>query len=203
MTDQLKVTVSGSFRRHLTPITTAVETFTALGCRVLSPEDPRVVDSFGEFLFVASDRFRTIRTVQNRHLAAIGASQFLWLVDPDGYVGQSASMELGFAVALGIQIMADSPPSDLTLRQYVTVVASERAAVDAARKSRGNTSRLHQVTGSVLLDPTAVTADLHSRLDQLEAELVRPENPGSDDLLASIASGIGASVDVRRERTRS
>src|SRR4051794_20369938 len=105
MTDQLNVTVSGSFRRHLAPIAAAVETFAGLGCRVLSPEDPRVVDSFGEFLFVASDRFRTIRTVQNRHLAAIGASQLLWLVNPDGYVGQSASMELGFAVALGIPIM--------------------------------------------------------------------------------------------------
>jgi hypothetical protein len=202
MTNQLKVTVSGSFRRHLAPITTAVETFTALGCRVLSPEDPRVVDSFGEFLFVASDRFRTIRTVQNRHLAAIGASHFLWLVDPDGYVGQSASMELGFAVALGIPIMGDSPPSDLTLRQYVTVVASERAAVDVARRS-GAESPLQEVTGSVLLDPTAVTADLHSRLDRLEAELVHPVNPSSDDLLASIASGIGASLNVRRERTRS
>lgn len=202
MTNQLNVTVSGSFRRHLAPITTAVETFTTLGCRVLSPEDPRVVDSFGEFLFVASDRFRTIRTVQNRHLAAIGASHFLWLVDPDGYVGQSASMELGFAVALGIPIMSDSTPSDLTLRQYVTVVASERVAVDVTRR-RGAKSPRKEVVSSVLLDPPAVTADLHSRLDRLEAELLQPENPGSEDLLASIASGISASLDVRRERTRS
>ncbi len=201
MTSQLKVTVSGSFRRHLASITTAVETFTSLGCRVLSPEDPRVVDSFGEFLFVASDRLRTIRTVQNRHLAAIAASDFLWLVDPDGYVGQSASMELGFAVALGIPIMTAGAPSDLTLRQYVTIVPSETASVDALRTNRTGGGQLPAVTGAMLLDPAAVTADLHLRLDRLEAELVHPKNPASNDLVESLASEIRASVDLGRELT--
>lgn len=201
MGNQLKVTVSGSFQRHLAPVTSAVEAFTSLGCRVLSPEDPRVVDSFGEFLFVASDRFRTIRTVQNRHLAAIAASQFLWLVDPDGYVGQSASLELGFAIALGIPILTTAPPADLTLRQYVTVVPSEAEAVATAQRAHpAGRSGLQPVTGAVLLDPPAVAADLHLRLERLEAELLRPENPASNELLGSIASHIAASVDVSRER---
>jgi hypothetical protein len=67
----LNVTVSGSFRRAMSAVQDAVYRLTDAGALVLSPADPRVVDEFGEFLFVASDRVRAIRLVQSRHLAAI------------------------------------------------------------------------------------------------------------------------------------
>src|SRR4051794_13186022 len=110
------VTVSGSFRRHLAQIAADVAAFTDLGAVVLSPADPRVVDAFGDFLFVASDHHRTVRRLQDRHLAAIEASAFLWLVNPDGHVGTSASLEVGAAVALGVPVYSLTPPTDLTLR---------------------------------------------------------------------------------------
>jgi hypothetical protein len=109
----LTATVSGSFHRHLHAITAAVQELFDLGVKVLSPADPRivdslVVDSLGEFLFVASDRVRSVKLVQDRHIQGISASDFLWLVAPDGYVGQSASMELGFAVAWNSYTRYDS-----------------------------------------------------------------------------------------------
>src|SRR6266403_5199695 len=118
----LNATVSGSFHRHMEAITTAVHELAALSVRVLSPADPRVVAQQGEFLFVASDRVRSVRLVQDRHLEAIRAADFLWLVCPDGYVGQSASMEVGFAAAVDVPIFATNRPGDLTLQQYVKVV---------------------------------------------------------------------------------
>src|SRR2546421_8220573 len=96
--DLVTATVSGSFRRAMAAVTDAVYALTDAGVRVLSPADPRIVDQFGDFVFVASDRARAIRLVQTRHLAAIDASDFVWLVAPEGYIGQSAAMELGFAV---------------------------------------------------------------------------------------------------------
>jgi hypothetical protein len=120
----LQATVSGSFHRHMQAIVNAVDELNLRQVRVLSPADPRVVDYTGEFLFVASDRVRSIRMVQDRHLQAIRASNFLWLVAPDGYVGQSASLELGFAYAHDVPIFSLSEPSDLTLRQYVRKVSS-------------------------------------------------------------------------------
>ena len=60
----LKATVSGSFHRHLDAISVAVQELNALSVRVLSPADPRVVDAHGEFLFVASDRVRSVHLVQ-------------------------------------------------------------------------------------------------------------------------------------------
>src|SRR4051812_2224864 len=99
-------TVSGSFHRFMIEIEEAVRSLSEIGVKVVSPADPRIVDAIGEFLFVASDRVRSIRMVQDRHLDAIAGSDFVWLVAPDGYVGQSASMELGFAVANGVPIFA-------------------------------------------------------------------------------------------------
>jgi hypothetical protein len=52
----------------------------------------------------------------------------LWLVCPDGYVGPSAAMEVGYAVASGCLVFADSAPSDWTLRQYVTPVGTPTAS---------------------------------------------------------------------------
>ena len=125
----LSVVVSGSFHRHMGAITAAVHELAALSIRVLSPADPRVVAHQGEFLFVASDRVRSVRLVQDRHLESIRAADFLWLICPDGYVGQSASMEVGFAAAAGVPIFATHAPGDLTLREYVAVVPAVAEAV--------------------------------------------------------------------------
>jgi hypothetical protein len=76
-TPRLKATVSGSFHRHMPAIYDAVGELRARNVTVLSPSDPRVVDNLGEFLFVASDKLRSIRLVQDRHLQAIRASDFL------------------------------------------------------------------------------------------------------------------------------
>ena len=71
----LTATVSGSFHRHMGAITAAVHELAALSVRVLSPADPRIVAAQGEFLFVASDRVRSVRLVQDRHLESISCSQ--------------------------------------------------------------------------------------------------------------------------------
>jgi hypothetical protein len=126
----LLATVSGTFRKAIDDVQRDVERLGDAGVLVLSPADPRIVDRFGDFVFVASDQVRHLRTVQARHLAAIEVSDFLWLVAPDGYVGTSAAMEIGFAVARRIPIYCAEVPSDLTLRQWVTVVEGIAGAVE-------------------------------------------------------------------------
>jgi hypothetical protein len=162
----LRVAVSGSFHRHMEVITAAVQELTSLSVLVLSPADPRVVAQQGEFLFVASDRVRSVRLVQDRHLESIRAADFLWLVCPDGYVGQSASMELGFAVAGGIPIFSAHAPSDLTLRHYVTVVPSLSKALGAVVASCRPKER-----EGVLIDPHASLEEAHDILQRMEVAL--------------------------------
>jgi hypothetical protein len=116
----LKATVSGSFHRHMQAIYVAVGTLREAGVDVLSPSDPRIVDHIGDFLFVASDKLRSIKLVQDRHLQSIGLSNFLWVVCPDGYTGPSVSMEIGAAHACRVPVFAASEPVDVTLKAYVT-----------------------------------------------------------------------------------
>jgi hypothetical protein len=172
------VTVSGSFHRHMHEIGAAVEELAALSIRVLSPADPRVVAAQGEFLFVASDPVRSVRLVQDRHLECVRASSFLWLVCPDGYVGQSASMELGFAAAVGVPIYSTHAPSDLTLRQYVRPVRSLAEAVRLAKAS----PRARQDEG-ILINPRASIAEVHDILGRVQSALTRPgalDDPTND-----------------------
>jgi hypothetical protein len=169
----LTATVSGSFHRHMEAITSAVRELAMRSIRVLSPADPRVVAAQGEFLFVASDRVRSVRLVQDRHLESIRAANFLWLVCPDGYVGQSASMEVGFAAAVGVPIFATYAPGDLTLREYVTVVPSLSEALRRVAAS----SRPSRPEG-VLIDPHVSVEAAHDILERIATALKRQESFG-------------------------
>ena len=164
----LKAAVSGSFHRHMSAIAAAVEELVAHSIRVLSPADPRVVAQQGDFLFVASDRVRSVRLVQDRHLESIRGANFLWLVCPDGYVGQSASMELGFAAAVGVPIFATMAPNDLTLRQYVKVVPAMSAAIDLVKANSRPVER-----ESFLINPRASVEEAHGILERIESAATR------------------------------
>jgi hypothetical protein len=164
----LTAAVSGSFHRHMDAITSAVHELAALSVRVLSPADPRVVAQQGDFLFVASDVVRSVRLVQDRHLECIRASSLLWLVCPDGYVGQSAAMELGYAAAVGVPIIAARAPADLTLRQYVKIVPSLGAALEVVRALPRT-----QSSEGLLIDPHASLERAHAILEQIRGTLTR------------------------------
>ena len=178
----LTATVSGSFHRHMTAIYTAVGELRARGVSVLSPSDPRVVDHLGEFLFVASDRLRSVRLVQDRHLHSIAASSFLWLVTPDGYVGPSASLEIGFATAAKVPIFAETLPADVTIREYVIRVASYDACLELVRAATRPARRVSHF----LIDPTQSVEIAHTTLDELSARFTRP-NPPSEQVEAGFA----------------
>jgi hypothetical protein len=175
----LNATVSGSFHRHMEAITSAVHELAALNVRVLSPADPRIVAWQGEFLFVASDPVRSVKLVQDRHLESIRAANFLWLVCPDGYVGQSASQELGYAIAVGVPILAARAPNDLTLQQYVKVVPTIAAAV---RMIAASPRRRH--AEGILIDPHASVEKAHLILDRIVFNLTRATSP--DDVARNV-----------------
>lgn len=159
-------TVSGSFRRAMRQVQEAVYALTDLGVTVLSPADPRVVDELGAFLFVASDRLRIVRLVQQRHLQAISMSDFLWLVAPDGYVGISAAMEIGFAIASSVPVFTTTTPTDATLREFVTVVPDIKSVLLRTSPAPPPSS------ARALLDPAATVEQAHRGLEEVKAGLL-------------------------------
>jgi hypothetical protein len=174
----IAATVSGSFHRHMSAIRVAVDSLRAHGVLVLSPADPTVVGAVGSFLFVASDIHRSVRLVQDRHLAAIRRSDFLLLVCPDGYVGQSASLEIGFALASGVPVYCTTWPSDPTLRQYV-----QRAdTLDEVLLMAAATPRLEDSVLPLLLEPVAATQAAHDRIEAMKSSLTKAPELGGQDV---------------------
>ncbi len=142
-----------------------------MGCEVLSPRDVNVVAAISDFLFVASDLYRSIVLVENRHLHSIGASDFLWLVAPDGHVGQSASLELGFAIAKEIPIYCERRPPDLTIAQYVSISKTPKEAIEDYRRSMVARSG---AAINILLDPVLGVREAHRLIDEVGYLLARP-----------------------------
>ena len=180
----IKATVSGSFRRAMPEVQAAVYALDDAGVQVLSPADPRIVDQFGEFLFVASDRQRSIRLVQDRHFDAISHSDFVWLVAPGGYVGASAAMEIGYALRTGVPIYAETPPNELTFRQYINLVPNVTTAVARAISRERPPTRPASHPTTLLLDPTTALAYAHQKLDMLNETLAARSSSVTEDLPA-------------------
>jgi hypothetical protein len=162
----LKAAVSGSFHRHMVGVYAAVSELSAQGVNVLSPSDARVVDNLDDFLFVASDKLRSISLVQNRHFESVRESNFLWLVCPDGYTGVSASAEVGFAIAVGVPVLSTTLPSDVTLCRYVVKVPSIAAAVRAFNRRQAEPQR--DYAESFLLDPDTAIENNIKALEELK-----------------------------------
>lgn len=112
------VTLIGSFRRDKKKLeeihTSLSEKFT-----VLSPESVDFSSEHNGFVKTDRETNKSIQDIEVTHLEAIRKSDMVILHAPEGYVGNSASLEIGYAVALGIPVFADEIPSDVTIASMI------------------------------------------------------------------------------------
>ena len=54
------------------------------------------------------------------HYEAIDKSDIVYLITPDGYMGTSCKLELGYAIARGKKIYFSEPTNDIGLECYVS-----------------------------------------------------------------------------------
>ncbi len=90
----------GSFQKHYKEIKRVRELFTQAGIEVLAPADSEVTAVKDGFVVLESDREKDPRMIELmylHHLKHLGADGFSYFVNPDGYIGKSASYELGIA----------------------------------------------------------------------------------------------------------
>lgn len=123
MAKKLSVVISGSFRRYFDGISETVKAFEALDIDVLSPKSSKVINPGEEFAVLETDDTDDPKTLEQRHLDAITAADALYLYDPDGYIGDSSKMELGWAIALGKPVFCKNLVADSTLQFFCGTVA--------------------------------------------------------------------------------
>lgn len=183
----LRVTVCGTFNLGLPAVAAAVEYFRAAGVTVLSPADPVPAEILNGFLYVASDRHRLPELVEERHVQCALASDFLWLVAPDGYVGVSAAVEVTHAFNNGVPIYTVDEVREPAVSPLVRRVPSVEAVLHVHRRR----SSREPAKPVLLVDPDAGADELHAGISRVHDALSSPRAAG-----ANVVSAIAG--DVRR-----
>jgi hypothetical protein len=126
----IKATLSGSFHRDPEGLERQYRELALAQCQVLSPRSLEFEDNSLLFVRHAVEKRDSIRLIEQHHLQAIALSDFLWLYAPEGYIGLSGALEVGYAVAKGIPVFSSEDPEDHTLKSFITKVPSVFAAIE-------------------------------------------------------------------------
>ena len=125
-----RAVLCGSYRRDRDGLFRAYDELVVTGCQVLSPRRMQ----FDNAVFVRDTAEQGIspQVIEAWHLSAIRQADFVMLHAPDGYVGLSAAMEIGFATAQKCPVFSRTAPQDIALRGLVKVVPSVYDALRVA-----------------------------------------------------------------------
>lgn len=142
------IVISGSFRKHLPDIGKVRDEFMKLGFEVLSPQSSTAINQDAEFVILSSDKTQDIKTLEQKHLDSITRADALFIYNPNGDIGLSATLELGWAHALGKRIFAKEVPTDITLRQFC-IAPTQPSKINDQLSGQG--SRLEKLSPQVSL----------------------------------------------------
>ncbi|MDQ1639443.1 MAG: hypothetical protein QOF62_2782 [Pyrinomonadaceae bacterium] len=118
------VVISGSFRKHFEEIQAVRAKFEDLGVRVLSPRSATVRDEKSGFILLTTDETDDPQTLEKRHLEAIREATALYVVNPDGYLGHSMALEIGWATGLEKPVVTQFSFADQAIQALVNDVMS-------------------------------------------------------------------------------
>jgi len=126
----------GSFRQDVEGLKRAHEELMDVGCSVLSPSEVVPVHEVDGFVFMKGEETETPARIELKHLEAIQKASFVWLYAPDGYVGLSAALEVGFAHAQGIPVFSRNDVSDVMLKSFTHRVSSPKEVVELITQNK-------------------------------------------------------------------
>lgn len=134
MTD-LQVTIAGSYKKHLDRIVEAKRLFEELGAVVLRPRS-ETVESKNEGLVLLEGDPDDEEAIQRAQLEAIAESHILYVVNPGGYVGGEATLEVGYAVAAGVTVVTSEPSFEAGVG-FLSKVGTPATALQIFERSEG------------------------------------------------------------------
>lgn len=110
--------ISGSFRKHLKHIVFLKKELETCGVFVFSPSGNTAVNPQEEFVVLDSDPITNPKILQDSVFAKIRRSTFLVVANVGGYIGAAAILEMGYAIAYGIDIYTIEEVKDPNLQPY-------------------------------------------------------------------------------------
>ncbi|SDO55988.1 hypothetical protein [Phyllobacterium sp. OV277] len=122
MSSELTTVISGSYRKHLRALYDLKQRLESAGIRVLSPVGSGAINVGEEFVLLDADPIHDPRTLQDSIFAKIRISSFLTVCNIDGYIGSAALLEIGYAIANGLQILTVVPVKDPNIAPYARTI---------------------------------------------------------------------------------
>lgn len=139
------VSLIGSFRQHYPQVLEAARAFADAGMTVKSPPLSRITDERREFVRFASDPpLSSDHAIQAATLEKIFTSDFVYVVNPGGYIGRTTAYELGRIHERGLAVYYAEPPKDLPIdvpEQTVVGACELAAAVSGSDRPPGPVRR--------------------------------------------------------------
>jgi len=111
-------TISGSYRRFLEEVAAKMRECSENTIEVLSPASTDVRKETDGFVYLKGDEGEA-EEIEGKHLDFISRSDFLYVVNPDGYIGPSATLEIGYAVAKAVPVFCSDKPTETVLNFFV------------------------------------------------------------------------------------
>ncbi len=127
--------IIGSFRKHYPEIVETIKYFHANDIEVLSPKISTILNPENEFVVFDYDpRDADVRQIEDKVLKKMHNADFVYIVNPDGYIGQSTSFEIGYCHGKNLKIFAMNDSSELCSK-YIHAVLKPHEVIKELRKS--------------------------------------------------------------------
>lgn len=132
----LTTLIVGSYRRHFEQILGIKSSLEACGIDVLAPASEQIVNPGETFALLESDENRTPRQVQDRIFSLIRSSDFVVVANIDGYLGHATTLEIGYAIAVGTEVLTIEAVDDPNIVGYTQVLDVKAVAERAGAEQR-------------------------------------------------------------------
>jgi ADP-ribose pyrophosphatase YjhB (NUDIX family) len=142
----IKCVIHGSFSKSFDEIKEASRLFRAAGIEVLAPKRGELVDESNGFALFEDEVDqdpRLIELLYLHNLKSLGSDGFSYFVSPSGYIGKSASYELGIAQLTNTRIFFSHKLTDHPAYVHKNSIWSAKALADYV--SANNTLPIPQV----------------------------------------------------------
>lgn len=132
---QHKCLIIGSFRKHYDQIVNIIDILNKGGIEVLSPKKANIINPEDEFVVFDYDpKHLSYKKIEDKVLEKMHNVDFVYLYNPGGYIGLSASFEIGYCHAHSIKVYAFEKSNELCF-QYVDEVKKPLEVITLIKNS--------------------------------------------------------------------